>query len=287
MTIRVAKVPGAKWRLVDWYIAHLPARRVYLEPYCGSAAVLFNKPRSPTEVVADVDGRVVALFRVLRDRPDALARAIRLTPWAREEWECCRRGRLDEEEAEEDLEKARRFLVESWQSHGLRSLSRSGWRHDGPSGRRGRSVAMEWADLPDRIEAAARRLQGVHIESRPALDVLARYDGPEVVAFVDPPYPAVTVHGKRDRLYRHEMLKPEQHRELLAALIGREGPVLACSYRNDIYDEMLLGAGWTVVETSTVAEHGNERIESLYLNAHAVAGRTQQIELLGTGVDPC
>ena len=25
-------------------------------------------------------------------------------------------------------------VVESWQSHGLRSLSRSGWRHDGPSG---------------------------------------------------------------------------------------------------------------------------------------------------------
>lgn len=38
MTIRVAKVPGAKWRLVDWYIAHLPAKRVYLEPYFGSGA---------------------------------------------------------------------------------------------------------------------------------------------------------------------------------------------------------------------------------------------------------
>lgn len=68
MTIRVAKVPGSKWR------------RVYLEPYFGSGAMLFAKPRSPTEVVADVDGRVVALFRVLRDRPDELARAVRLTP---------------------------------------------------------------------------------------------------------------------------------------------------------------------------------------------------------------
>lgn len=31
MTIRVAKVPGAKWRLVDWYIAHLPAKRCLVD----------------------------------------------------------------------------------------------------------------------------------------------------------------------------------------------------------------------------------------------------------------
>lgn len=279
MTIRVAKVPGAKWRLVDWYIAHLPAKRVYLEPYFGSGAVLFSKPRSPTEVVADVDGRVVALFRALRDRPEELARAVRLTPWAREEWEECR----GEEDVVDVVEKARRFLVASWQSHGLRAVAnRAGWRHDGPIGCRGRSVAMEWADLPARIEAAARRLQGVHIESRPALDVLVRYDGPEVAAFVDPPYPAVTVHGKRDRLYRHEMLATEQHRELLTHLLKRAGPVLACSYRNDIYDEMLLSAGWSVVEARTLAEHGNERVEALYMNRAADVGRPRQLTMEAT-----
>lgn len=270
MTIRVAKVPGAKWRLIDWYLAHLPARRVYCEPYFGSGAMLFNKPRSSTEFVSDVDGRVVALFRVLRDRPADLERVIRLTPWAREEWEDCRRGRLDEPEAEvDDLEKARRFLVESWQSHGLRSLLRSGWRHDGPSGRIGRSVAVEWANLPDRIAAAARRLQGVHIENRPALDVLKRYRGPDAVHFVDPPYPQETVHGKRDRLYRHEMLDAESHRELLAELLQHPGPVLLCSYRNDIYDGELLAAGWTVLEAEAVAEHGHRRVEALYLNPPA------------------
>lgn len=280
MSIRVAKVPGAKWRLVDWYLAHLPARRVYIEPFFGSGAVLFNKPRSPTEIVSDIDGRVVALFRVLRDRPADLIRAMELTPWAREEWEACRRA----EDVEDDVEKARRFLVESWQSHGLRSLSRSGWRYDGSSGRGGggRSVAREWSDLPERISAATKRLQGVHIESRPALDILRRFDGPEVVAFVDSPYPKKTVHGERDRLYRHEMLEPEEHRELLSALVPRIGPTLACSYRNDIYDAALLGAGWTVLEAHALAEHGNERVEALYLNPAAVAANAlgQQIDLL-------
>lgn len=281
MSIRVAKVPGAKWRLIDWYLAHLPARQVYIEPFFGSGAVLFNKPRSPTEVVSDVDGRVVALFRVLRDRPADLTRAVELTPWAREEWDNCRKaGDVDDE-----VEKARRFLVESWQSHGLRSLSRSGWRYDGPGGRGGggRSVAREWSDLPERIAAATKRLQGVHIESRPALDILRRFRGPEVTAFVDPPYPAKTVNGERDRLYRHEMMEPAQHEELLAELLQHPGPVLACSYRNETYDASLLGAGWTVLEAHALAEHGNERVEALYLNPVAVTANSadQQIELEG------
>lgn len=273
MTSRVAKVPGSKWRLADWYVAHLPARPVYLEPCFGSGAVLFTKPRSPTEVVSDVDGRVVALFRCLRDRPAELARVVALTPWARAEWEDCRTA----PRTDDDLELARRFLVTTHQSHGLRMNGRSGWRHDGPSGRRGRSVAREWSDLPERIIGeATRRMQGVHIESRPALDVMRRYRGPEVVILFDPPYPRTSVHGERDALYEHEMLDPEVHREHLVEALIHPGPFLACSYRNDIYDDMLLGAGWSVVEAQTLAEHGQARVEALYLNQVALAARPRQ-----------
>lgn len=278
MTPRVAKVPGSKWRLAEWYVAHLPARPVYLEPYFGSGAVLFNKPRSATEIVSDIDGRVVALFRCLRDRPKELARVVELTPWARGEWEACRCA----PDADNDLELARQFLVCSWQSHGLRSLTRSGWRSDGPSGRRGKSVAREWADLPDKIMMVTRRLQGVHIENRPALDMIRRYRGPEVVIFNDSPYPRHSVHGKRDALYRHEMLEPEKHEELLGELLLHPGPVLTCSYRNDLYDGILLGAGWVVVEAQTTAEHGQVRVEALYLNPIAAASRPrEQLSFLG------
>lgn len=277
---RVAKVPGSKWRLVTWYLAHLPARKVYLEPYFGSGAVLFNKPRSPTEIVSDVDGRVVALFKCLRDRPRELARVVKLTPWARGEWQACRAV----PDAEDELELARQFLVSSWQSHGLRSLSRSGWRHDGPSGRIGKSVAKEWAALPEKIMRVCDRLAGVHIENRPALDMLRRYRGPQVTIFDDPPYPRKSVHGERDALYRHEMLDEDEHREHLTEALLHPGPFLACSYRNDLYDSMLLGAGWSVAEAITVAEHGQTRVEALYMNRLAAAARPrEQLGLLNMG----
>ena len=51
--------------------------QVYLEPYAGSAAVLFAKPRVPVEIINDLDGQVVNFFRELRDRPAELARACR------------------------------------------------------------------------------------------------------------------------------------------------------------------------------------------------------------------
>lgn len=81
----VLKYPGSKWTLAEWIVGHLPAHRVYCEPFFGSGAVFFTKPPSKLETINDLDGEVVNLFRVLRDRPDDLAAAAALTPYAREE----------------------------------------------------------------------------------------------------------------------------------------------------------------------------------------------------------
>lgn len=280
MSQRVCKVPGSKWTHAEWIVSHMVRRPVYLEPTCGSAATLYAKPRSPTEIINDLDDRVVALFRVLRDRPEDLARVVGLTPYARAEWRECR-GNTD---VGDDLEKARRFLVESWRSHGARTGSRSGWRRDGKdNGRRGRSFAQEWADLPARIMVATERLRGVHIENRPAVQLLRTYRGPEVLVYLDPPYPAETSQGVRDVLYKHEMMTVEQHVELLAEALLHPGPLLLSSYRNDLYDTLLLAKGWAVVERAARGEHGVERVESLYLNpiAWAEQARVWQLDLLG------
>ncbi len=59
---------GAKTRLAPWIASLLPPDRTYIEPFAGSAAVLFAKPPSPTEILNDLDGAVVNFFRVLRRR---------------------------------------------------------------------------------------------------------------------------------------------------------------------------------------------------------------------------
>ena len=58
----------------------MPPHTTYLEPFFGSGAVLFTKERSQLETVNDLDGEIVNLFKIIRDRPDELANAINWTP---------------------------------------------------------------------------------------------------------------------------------------------------------------------------------------------------------------
>lgn len=75
--------PGAKWGMAQEIVQIMPPHRSYLEPFAGSLAVLFHKPRSAIETVNDIDGDIVNFFRVLRAEPERLAREIDLTPYAR------------------------------------------------------------------------------------------------------------------------------------------------------------------------------------------------------------
>jgi DNA adenine methylase len=77
---------GGKGRLAPWIASLLPAHRVYVEPFCGSAAVLFAKAPSTHEVINDRYGDLVCFLRILRERPDEMELACRLTPYARDEY---------------------------------------------------------------------------------------------------------------------------------------------------------------------------------------------------------
>lgn len=106
----VFRYPGSKWSIADWIIAHFPAgyeNMVYLEAFSGSGAVFFNKRPGMVETINDLDGDVVNLFRVLRDRPEELRRALGLTPYSREEYD------LAFQPCEDTLERARRYMVKT------------------------------------------------------------------------------------------------------------------------------------------------------------------------------
>jgi DNA adenine methylase len=72
--------------MAEWIISFMPPHQTYLEPYFGSGAVFFSKEPSPLETINDIDGDVVNLFRVIRDRPEELARLVYWTPYSREEY---------------------------------------------------------------------------------------------------------------------------------------------------------------------------------------------------------
>ncbi|WP_131802248.1 DNA adenine methylase, partial [Parafrankia soli] len=110
---------GGKGRLAPWIASLLRPHQLYLEPFAGSAAVLFAKEPARHEVINDRDGGVVTFFRVLRDRPDELVRACQLSPYAREEYRAA-----DLTADVDDLERARRVFVRATQGFNANGLSR-------------------------------------------------------------------------------------------------------------------------------------------------------------------
>lgn len=260
---------GGKWRLAPQIIAHFPAHRSYVEPFGGAASVLLRKPRAFQEIYNDLDGEIVSLFAVLRDRSSSaeLARLVRLTPWARDEFY------LSYEPVDCPIEGARRTMVRSFMGFGSTAVALR--RRTGFSGsdRNGKHPARDWMGMPDAIAALCERLRGVVIENRPALQVMAASDDPATLIYADPPYMHATrsqkrIRGSLEHAYSFEMADAD-HGELLAWLAACKSMVVLSGYPNPIYDAAL--AGWKRVEISALADGARERTEVLWINPAAVA----------------
>jgi len=264
----ILKYPGAKWRQMPAFLPYIPRCPRVLDAYCGSGAfglTLAGVYRPRHLILNDRDGRIAALFRVCREQPDALARAVTLTPWSRDEYLAVTTSDGSIVETGEPVEDARRFLVLTWMQHGTKLSRRGGFRHKGLA----RSGTYDlWAKLPERLAAVVDALRHAEIESLPALTLIGRYATPDTLIYADPPYLRQSIHGTRDALYRHEMATAD-HTDLLAALCAHPGPVLASGYRTDLYDTHL--ADWRRVEFAAAAEYGQARVECLWLNAAAQA----------------
>lgn len=256
---------GGKYLLAPWVCSLLPPHKIYVEPFGGAASVLLRKPRSYSEIYNDLDSEVVNLFRVLRSADgQRLVEALRLTPYARDEFE------LAYGLAEEPFELARRLVIRSFMgfgSDGHNRLLRTGFRAN--ANRSGTTPAHDWANYPSALEVIVRRLTGVVIENRPALRVMAQHDAAHTLHYVDPPYMPGTrsaktrAYGGKYHAYTHEMVEAD-HVELLQFLTGARGMVVLSGYHTELYDDTL--TGWQRHEREALADGARPRTEVLWLN---------------------
>jgi DNA adenine methylase len=240
---------GGKARLAGRIASLLPAHRTYVEPFCGSAAVLFAKRPSPTEILNDLDGAVVNCFRVLRERPTELHRALTLTPSAHAEYQQLAAGFNDP--GLDDLERTRRWFIRVNQSisHLAGRGRPSGWA--ATYNTNGTDHAHKFAALTDRLEAYAERLRRVHLEQPPAVEVIAKDAIPGAAAAIscDPPSLASSrsAQAKRAGLdYAVEYASEAEHRALAEVLHATPAAVLLSRYPSRLYQELY--AGWWRLE---------------------------------------
>lgn len=233
---------GGKQVLAPWIVGQFPEHAVYVEPFGGMAACLFHKEPANAEVYNDINGDLVALFRVARDpdRYEELVRRLQLTFYSREEWfaavEFLKKSRGNE--AVDEIERARCFFVTIAQGFGGTDRS---WGIN-LAGRKGVAINVDsYLSRIERLNDVHRRFRTVQIENRSWEVMFKNYDTPETLFYLDPPYVA-DERAKKEDVYLHEMGEGD-HQKLVETLLGIKGQAFLSGYDTALYDP-LVEAGW-------------------------------------------
>jgi DNA adenine methylase len=200
---------GGKRAIAKQIIALLPEHRTYCEPFAGGAQVFFQKEPSKVEILNDLDGDLMNLFRICREHYEELVRYMRFTVVSRKWFDILR---ATDPELLTDIQRAARRLY-------LQKNSYAG-RVDRQNLRTGvvQPPSFNPERIPKLIEETHRRLARVQLECLPYEKVLQKYDGPSTCFYADPPYYNI-------RLYKFN-LEPEDHRKMAERFATLKGKFL-------------------------------------------------------------
>ena len=221
----------------------MPPHQQYVEPFFGGGSVLLAKdPANVGEVVNDLNGDLTNFWRTLQDETlfTAFSRIIQAVPFSETEWKDAH-ARLDK--LEDPLQRAVAFYIECRQSHsGRRTAFAAITKTRLRQGMNEQAAA--WMSAVEGLPAIHARLRRVTILNRDAFRIIAKFDTPNTLFYLDPPY----LHTTRSTTseYGDEEMTEPQHIQLLALLRTIKGKVMLSGYPSRLYDVKLLG--WTKVD---------------------------------------
>ena len=153
--------------------------RAYVEPFVGMGGVFLRRSWRPAaEVANDLNGEITNLFRILQRHYPQFLEVMRFQITSRREFERLRSCRP---ESLTDLERAARFLYLQRLAFGGKLGGVFGVAPERPA-------RFNLSQLAPLLDAAHSRLEGVVFENLDWKDVLERYDGPDTLFYLDPPY---------------------------------------------------------------------------------------------------
>ncbi len=182
---------GGKKRLADKIGAMISAvpHRTYAEVFVGMGGIFFRRDRRPpAEVINDGNGEVANLFRILQRHYPQFMETLRFQITSRREFE---RLKASDPATLTDLERAGRFLYLQRTAFGGKVAG----QNFGVDPRSGGGFNL--TRLAPVLEDVHERLAGVTIEHLDWSEFIRRYDRPETLFYLDPPY-----HGSEDDYVR-------------------------------------------------------------------------------------
>lgn len=213
----------------------------FVDAMCGGASVSLNVDY-PLVTINDINEDVINLFTVLRNQYGAFKRAIKYTPFARQEIiRCAAPG-------SNAVEKARRFYVRALQGFGASQSQNThlGWGGQMAvvhgSGRLDKHFRVDtWNSKMQQLDTIVSKLRQMQIESMPVFELLKKYDRPQTIIYIDPPYELDTRNARKR--YRHEFDNAD-HAALAEAANDCSCMVAISGYESDLYKELYPADKW-------------------------------------------
>ncbi len=257
----------------------------YCEPYMGAACLFFARDPAPVEVLNDLDGDLVNLFRCLQDKDsfEELRHRLMWTPYARAEFARAL-DVLDDPNAPA-VDRAWAFFVAKNQGFaGMTARTVGNWSRTFTqrSGMAGKT--SKWLMRLSMLDAWRWRLMRAQIDSRDAIEVIRYWDCTDAVFYIDPPYHHDT--RKDVAVYAVEP-DHDHHARLVQTLLSLQGRAVLSGYAHPVYAP-LEAAGWRRIDFETACHAAGRgrgsglqgkgaalakvaRVESVWINPAAQA----------------
>lgn len=170
---------GGKRRLADLIMPLWPKHDCYVELFAGGAALYFLRPiPAKTEVLNDVNGDLVNLYRVVQHHLEEFVRQFK---WALTSRQVFKWLQDTPPETLTDIQRAARFFY--LQQHAF------GGKVEGQNfGTATTAPAINLCRIEENLSAAHLRLAGTYVERLSWQACLAKYDRPHTFFYADPPY---------------------------------------------------------------------------------------------------
>jgi DNA adenine methylase len=188
---------GGKRRLAKTILPMFPEHTCYVEPFCGGAALFFKKPLSDVEVINDINGDLINMYRVVKHHPDEFIRQFNGTLISREMYNWLQSTPI---ETLTDIQRATRFYYLQKLSFGGK-LNGQNFGIATISGPR-----LNLLRLEEDLSQAHLRLSRTFVENLYWEDCITKYDRPHSLFYCDPPYWGSEGYGVNFGLEQYDRL---------------------------------------------------------------------------------
>ena len=186
MTNPIIPWQGGKRRFAKHILPLFLDHECYVEPFAGGAAILFMKEQSHVEVLNDINGELVNVYRILQHHLEEFVKQFKWTLISRENF-----NRLKDTPSESltDIQRAARFYYLQKMSFGAKVSGQTfGTATTSPP-------RLNLLRIEEELSAAHLRLTRVFIEHLHWEECIKRYDRPHTLFYCDPPYWATAGYG--------------------------------------------------------------------------------------------